>query len=62
MDQKLITARLVTATMKRYDAKKEEIGTRGDAIKNSVARAKLQTAERDLTQACENYEKSGCQP
>lgn len=58
----IVKARLVNATMKRYDALKEVRGTNGDAERNSVARAKLKEAEKVLNQACENFEKSGCQP
>lgn len=62
MNQDLVTARLVTATMKRHDARKEVLSTRDDAVKNGIARAKLRKAEQNLNQACETYSKSGCQP
>lgn len=57
-----IKARLMVATMKRYDALKAVKGSNGDAERNSAARAKLRDAERVLAQACETFEKSGCQP
>jgi hypothetical protein len=60
--EELLTARLVNAAMKRYDAQKEALSTRGDAEKNTIARAKLKAAEQNLNQACENYSKSGGQP
>lgn len=62
MNQDLVTARLVAATMKRHDARKEVLSTLDDAVKNGIARAKLKKAEHDLNQACETYSKSGYKP
>ena len=62
MSNEIIKARLVVATMKRYDAMKAVKGSNGDAERNSADRAKLKEAEKALSQACENFEKSGCQP
>lgn len=62
MDRNFLNARLVNAAMRRHDAKKEEKSTRDDSVKNTSARAKLKAADYDFNQACENYEKSGCQP
>ncbi|MFZ6773058.1 hypothetical protein ACO0LB_10130 [Undibacterium sp. SXout7W] len=59
MSNDLQTARLVALTMKRYDAHIEVLGTKGDAIKNSIARSRLKVAENNLNQACETVKKKG---
>lgn len=60
--EQLLTARLVTAAMKKFDAENEARAARGNEAQHSVAQKRLFASIKELRNASEAYKKSGFQP